>query len=546
MVIRRWLAVVLVAVSTTSGCGSPTARDQAGVWPATSTLAAEAAASGAAAAEQDAVVRFYTGRSGPAWIAADGSMTPAGREMTAALRAAATEGLAPADYLPRGDIDGPARDGRATTARRDVAISLGALRYMHDLHLGRVDPRTIGLRLTAWDEPHDFVHLLAGAVADGDVSAMLDRLSPPFPIYRGLVGALRRYRELAGAPPAPPAPRRTIEIGDALPGATDLRARLAAFGDLTASGAMPVDTYDAATADAVAHFQRRHGIQADGRLGPRTIAALQVSPADRAVQIVLALERLRWLPDLGGRRTVAVNIPMFQLAAWEAGRLGEPPAFTMGVIVGRAAATETPVFVETMDHLIFRPYWNVPPSILDGEVLPAVRKDPGYLARERMEIVDGQGDGASVVPETPAALEALAHGSLRVRQRPGRANALGLVKFVFPNRESVYMHGTPATELFARDRRDFSHGCIRVADPPRLAEWALQGVPGWTGARVAEAMAGADNTRVDLAEPIDVVLFYLTAAIDPATGDVVFAEDIYGRDAVLARALEAPRQPPGE
>lgn len=525
-----------------SGCRAPAALDAQAGWPAPAALAEEAAASGASAAEQDAVERFYTERPGPAWTAADGSMTAAGRELTTALRAADTQGLRPADYLPPEGIGVLAGEGRGEAVRADVELSLAALRYMHDLHLGRVDPRTIGLRLSTWEEPHDFARLLAEAGSEGHVAAMLDRLAPPFPVYQGLVGALRRYRALADAPPpAPPTPRGTVEVGDTLPGADDLRARLAAFGDLAASGALAGDTYDAATADAVAHFQRRHGLQADGRLGPRTLAALQVSPAERATAIALALERLRWLPDLGGRRTVAVNIPMFQLAAWEAGRLNAAPAFTMDVIVGRAATTETPVFVETMDHLIFRPYWNVPPSILDAEVLPAARTDPGYLARERMEIVEGQGDDAPVVPETPAALDALAHGALRVRQRPGRSNALGLVKFVFPNRESVYMHGTPAAELFARDRRDFSHGCIRVADPPRLAAWALDGVPGWSDARVAAAMSGADNTRVDLAQPIDVVLFYLTAAIDPATGEVVFAEDIYGRDAVLARALAAPR-----
>jgi len=284
-------------------------------------------------------------------------------------------------------------------------------------------------------------------------------------------------------------------------------------------------------------FQGRHGLTSDGAIGTRTVAALQVPAAARADQIALALERLRWLPDLGTRRVVAVNIPMFRLWAWEPGPLDEAPVFATDVIVGRAVRTETPVFVETLDHVIFRPYWNVPSSIVRDEVLPAIRRRPGYLASQQMEIVRGPGDDAEVVPATPEAVAALAAGTLRLRQRPGPHNALGLVKFVFPNRESVYMHGTPTPSLFARDRRDFSHGCIRVADPPALAAWVLEGVPGWTAARIGDAMQADRPERVPVAAPIDVVLFYMTAAVGPDDGLLHFADDIYGHDRALAGAL---------
>jgi murein L,D-transpeptidase YcbB/YkuD len=214
------------------------------------------------------------------------------------------------------------------------------------------------------------------------------------------------------------------------------------------------------------------------------------------------------------------------------------PALSLQVIVGKAVRrTRTPIFIETMDHVIFRPFWNVPASILREEVLPRVTRQPGYLAREQMEIVAGPGDDARVVPVTPDAIERLSAGELRLRQRPGPHNALGLVKFVFPNNEGVYMHGTPTPGLFARDRRDFSHGCIRVSDPPALAAWALADVPGWTAERIAAAMAGDVSTRVDLPEPIDVVLYYITAAVLPDDGQLHFADDIYGHDATLARAL---------
>ncbi len=170
------------------------------------------------------------------------------------------------------------------------------------------------------------------------------------------------------------------------------------LGDLEGGVGPDVVLLDAATSAALARFQARHGLTGDGVLGTRTLAALQVTPAARVTQITLALERLRWVPDLGARRVIAVNIPMFALAAWEAGRLAGPPAFTMPVIVGRAVRTQTPVFAATLDRVVFRPYWNVPRSIVRDEVLPAVRRDPRYFGRQQMELVRGGGDDAPVVP----------------------------------------------------------------------------------------------------------------------------------------------------
>lgn len=185
------------------------------------------------------------------------------------------------------------------------------------------------------------------------------------------------------------------------------------------------------------------------------MAALNVPLPSRVRQIELALERLRWLPHLDNQRFVAVNIPMFRLWAWDGIRPGGVASFQSGVIVGRALDTRTPVFVEELRDIVFRPYWNVPSSILRHEILPAIAKRPDYLRSHDMEVVSGPGQ------------------PLRVRQRPGPANALGLVKFVFPNDDDVYMHGTPAQALFGRARRDFSHGCVRVEDPVGFAQWAL-------------------------------------------------------------------------
>jgi murein L,D-transpeptidase YcbB/YkuD len=194
--------------------------------------------------------------------------------------------------------------------------------------------------------------------------------------------------------------------------------------------------------------------------------------------------------------------------------------------------------------VIFRPYWNIPVSILRQEILPIVERDPDYLRRQEMEIVRGQGDDAPVVGVTAEAIAGLRRGGLRLRQRPGSRNALGLIKFVFPNPAGVYMHGTPTPGLFARSRRDFSHGCVRVEDPDALAEWVLRGQPEWSLERVRAAANGTRTFSVKLATPIRVVLIYTTAAVGPEDDAVRFAEDIYRHDAMLERALLARHSRP--
>jgi murein L,D-transpeptidase YcbB/YkuD len=255
----------------------------------------------------------------------------------------------------------------------------------------------------------------------------------------------------------------------------------------------------------------------------------------------MALERLRWLPDLTNERVIALNIPMFQLWAWDALRPEGRPAFSTRAIVGRALRTQTPVFVEELREVVFRPYWNVPRSILLAEILPLVRKDPEYLQREAMEIVQGPGDDARPVSVNDENLARLRDGTLRLRQRPGPRNALGLVKFVFPNTDNVYLHATPAQALFSKARRDFSHGCVRVQDPVSLAEWVLKDQPDWTRERILAAMSTSHSQRVTVARPIQVVLFYTTAAVVPEEGAIHFAEDIYRHDAPLDRALAGSR-----
>jgi murein L,D-transpeptidase YcbB/YkuD len=414
------------------------------------------------------------------------------------------------------------------------------LRYLKDLHLGRIEPRSIGFKLSVPAERHDFVALLSGALSGDRLAATAAELRPQLGQYDALQAALVRYRALAAAMDLEPDLPRTAAArpGDDYPAIDALSRRLASFGDLM--DAVPAGTsqrYDSAMVEGVKRFQVRHGLEPDGILGDGTQAALRVPVSWRVRQIELGLERLRWLPDLRDQRLLAINIPMFRLWAWDSALPEGPPTLAMDVIVGRALNTQTPVFDQEMKEVVFRPYWNIPRSILIHETLPMIRRDPEYLGRQSMEIVRGAGDDAQVVAATAENLALLQHGQLRVRQRPGPGNALGLVKFVFPNTDNVYMHGTPAPALFRRDRRDFSHGCVRVADPIALAEWALKDHPDWSRARIVEAMAGEQSRHVQLPRPVRVVLFYTTAIVAPETGTVHFAEDIYRHDARLDRAL---------
>jgi murein L,D-transpeptidase YcbB/YkuD len=247
----------------------------------------------------------------------------------------------------------------------------------------------------------------------------------------------------------------------------------------------------------------------------------------------LTLERLRWTPLLQGRRMIVVNVPEFVLRAYEVSDGRVDVQLAMKVIVGKAMDTRTPLFDEDMRAIEFSPYWNVPPSIARAEVVPRLRRDPGYFAQQGFEFVTA---GGAVVNELSAAhLDAVVRSGWRIRQRPGARNALGGIKFVFPNRNNIYLHHTPAESLFGRDRRDFSHGCIRVEQPLALARFVLQGEPGWTEERIRAAMETGESSTLRLSQPVPVLIAYSTVIVKG--GRVFFYADIYGHDRALDRAL---------
>jgi len=513
-------------------------------------------------ASRDDLNRLYdTETYAPLWVEVSGRPSRAARDAIAALRTAAEDGLDPLDYSgARLDSAVTALDARTeldpeAVGRFDLALSTAFLRYVRHLHNGRIDPRKLGFQLEVPVDRHDIAMLVHTALADGTVGELVADQRPPLAVYRRVKEALARYRLLADSvtDPVPPV-KAPVKPDNDWEGTAPLALRLRMLGDLQDSAAVPrpadstpVDSTPGARAtrygeplvEAVKRFQQRHGLAPDGVIGPATVAALNVSIRRRADQLLLTLERLRWLPDLSGGRFMVVNIPTFHVWGWDSLSPEGTPSIDMNVIVGKnALSTRTPVFAEELEYVIFRPYWNVPPGILRAEVLPAIRKDPAYLTRNDMEIVQGQADDAKPVAATPENLALLTRGLLRVRQRPGPRNSLGLVKFMLPNAENVYLHSTPAQELFSRARRDFSHGCVRVERPVDLAVWVLRDVAGWDRARVVAAMERGKPTRVNLPRSLPVILFYTTAIVE-LDGRPGFYEDLYGHDQRLLEALGA-------
>ena len=483
----------------------------------------------------------------PVWTA-DGRPTPDARTVLDLLATADERGLRSEDYdVPelrrRFDVLSGSRLPEARdVAWFDLAMSVGILRHLSDVRIGRVNPKNVAVGINIERKKLDLARFVRDALARGKVGEMVRDAEPKFLQYRNLKAAYARYRALAADSALPTVTlKRTARPGDSLDVTPALARRLAAFGDLSAgdgaaAAAMP-GVYSNPLAAAVARFQGRHGLASDSVLGPATVTALNVSPARRARQLELALERIRWLPALDAGPFVVVNVPGFTLYAFDTlGTTGEP-TLTMNVVVGRAdVGRRTPIFMRDMRYIVFRPYWVIPPGILTRETLPAVRRNPNYLTRNDMELYRGSGDTGPSLPATSANLARVGRDGVGIRQRPGPNNSLGLAKFIFPNDHNVYLHGTPDTELFERTRRDFSHGCIRLEDPARFAEWVLRDPNAWSLGRVREAMEGKPSQRVNLTRPLPVVIHYATAIIR-ADGAPEFYPDIYGHDARLEREL---------
>ncbi|HXB21460.1 MAG TPA: L,D-transpeptidase family protein, partial [Candidatus Solibacter sp.] len=419
----------------------------------------------------------------------------------------------------------------------DLTLTVSAMRYISDLHAGRINPRYFQFGFDTEGKKYNLADFLRTRVlAAQDVASVVEQVEPSFPGYLRTKLALERYLALArqGEGEPLPVPGQSIKPGDPYPGISQLVSRLRLLGDLPQDAAAPAEskTYNGVLVKAVKHFQQRHGLFPDGALGRDTFNQLVTPLSRRVTQLQLTLERWRWLRSDLRSPFIVVNIPEFQLHAY-ADR--KPPA-SMRVVVGKTPDHQTPVFEDQMRYIIFRPYWNVPDSIVQAELLPAIQKNKSYLDKHQYEIVDHHGE---VIPSDTVdkkILGRLEAKQLEIRQKPGPANSLGLAKFVFPNHYDVYLHGTPERGLFSRPRRDYSHGCIRVENPAALAKWVLRNDPSWTDERIQAAMNGPDNVQVNLAHPIRVLILYGTVAVQE-NGEVRFFDDVYGHDATLETAL---------
>jgi len=488
---------------------------------------------------RDDVQAFYdAGGYQLAWTKG-GQPTSQARTVIDTLRRADDRGLNAEDYdASRWDQRLSQLNQPDAAARFDVALTVCVMRYLSDLHLGRVNPKKLKFAINEKTYRSDLVQFIRTHLVNGQsIGSDLELVEPQYPGYQRTKAVLQQYLELAqhGDGPAVPAPKKSLDPGSHFEGIAQLTQRLALLGDLPAGASVPPgDVYQAPLVEAVKRFQARHGLMADGRLGAQTVKELNTPLSARIEQLRLTLERWRWLPHEFPQPPLVVNIPEFRLRAFDA---NHQTVLSMNVIVGKALRHETPVFQKDMQYVVFRPYWNVPQSIQRSEIVPAIQRNRNYVADKNYEVTTHNGQVVTSGAIDDEVLEQLRTGKLAVRQKPGPTNALGLVKLIFPNEYNVYLHSTPSQQLFSRSRRDFSHGCIRVEKPDELSAWALRDLPEWNLEKVRAAMQqGKDNQQVNLPKPIPVLILYGTAVINDY-GAVHFYDDIYGHDADLRKAL---------
>ncbi|MEO7217074.1 MAG: L,D-transpeptidase family protein, partial [Gemmatimonadaceae bacterium] len=476
----------------------------------------------------------------PLWIGTEGPSANA-KSLVRVLAKAGDDGLSLSEF-PLAEIDSAvARVVGATAANAtpqeianaDILLSCAYATYAETMLRGRVDPKKVQRAWHIAPQDADIDSVLANALRAKDFGAALAKFRPDLAGYSTLREALAAYRGIVSKGGWPQIPSgATLHVGDSSAIVPILRQRLAAEELISGSTVSADQHYDSVLAGAVAAFQALHGLAIDSAVGPGTLRSLNV-PAERRVDAIIAnMERYRWLPhDLGGRY-ILVNIPAFHLTAFEDGK----PALRMNVVVGAEyGGRATPIFSDSMSYLIFGPYWNVPASITRNEILPKVRSDRSYLARNNYEIVTGY-NPVRVVPLSSLSQSALSGGNFRyrIRQRPGPKNALGSVKFIFPNDYNVYLHDTPQGQLFSERVRAFSHGCIRVEHPAQLAGFAL-GPQGWTTDQASTAMDAGTWRRVDLSAKLPVYIAYFTAFA--RQGKLAFRPDLYRLDDALITAL---------
>ncbi len=495
------------------------------------------------------VKTFYDDRNYEVAWTRDHNPTAAALGFLEAFRNADAKGLRPDDYdAPRwqeriAKLSGKDPDA---IAQFDVAMTISVMRFVSDLHIGRVNPSHFNFAIDTQQKKYDLPEFVSDRAVDAtEVPKLIAEVEPDSDDYRSTEAALSHYLELEKLQESQPVENlitvsRPLSVGDTYQAGEELEKRLTFEGDGKQTAGAPgngnMNRITAGASEGLKSYQERHGLTVDGKLTPATVKSLNVPMSVRVAQLGNSLERWRWLPDPYLRARLMVNLPEFVLRGYTPEHRVD---FAMKVVVGKVVGEHrTPVFAHMMKYLIFRPFWNVPVDIVKKELVPHMQASPGYLGAKNYEVTNNKGE-----IQADYSLNRVEHGGLLVRERPGPTNSLGLVKFMFPNQYDIYLHSTPQTSLFERTRRDFSHGCVRVQKPEDLAAWVLQGqadkdgLP-WDLEKVTDAMQnGDDNKQVNLKTQLPIVIFYLTAHV----GDddrVDFFDDIYGYDQEMQQVLE--------
>jgi murein L,D-transpeptidase YcbB/YkuD len=470
----------------------------------------------------DSLIPFYAGRSyRPAWLDAAGKPLPAATQLVDALGEADRDGLRPSDYHAAGlqkRITALQQHNDASDVDHlidfDLLFTDSFLTYGSHLLSGRLSPRTVDRDWEIQPRSRDLATVLQQALTKGSIAESLKALAPQAKAYVQLREKLRRYRQVEQEGGWPMVSSKTP--------AKTLRTRLEASGDLTGPGET--------VADALRRFQKRHGLAETGTVNAATRTALNVSVSERIRQIELNLERWRWLPDDFGARHILVNIPSYKMQVFEDGKV----VLEAKAVVGREER-QTPTFTANMEYLVMSPKWYVPRSIAVKDKLPQLRRNPNALKQQRIRIYNSAGKEINPTSVNWSAVSAR-NFNYHLRQDAGPRNALGGIKFMFPNRHSVYLHDTPSRELFSRNQRTYSSGCIRISKPVELAEYLLKHDPKWDKDTIKKASTRGKQRVVHLPEEVPVYLLYWTAWVDE-NGLLNFRDDIYKRDKPLVRAL---------
>lgn len=474
-----------------------------------------------------AIMEFYANRNyTPAWLT-DGTLTNKARALIARIAAADTDGLDPAAFtLPSSDLGKYAKPQSEVAARADIMLSQAVAEYARQAYAGRVDPGEIGSAIGYERHSPNLFAALSWISVSPDPAQALAAYNPQQPEFAKLRDKLAEIRSAsADEPLAKVPPGNSLKLGVEDARVSFLRQRLG-----LPSGVSSPALYDESVAEAVKTFQRSSGLKADGIVGPNTLAKLNADPVNPIPMILVNMEKWRWMPRDLGRFYVRVNIPDFTVDIYKDGT----PIHTTRIVVGKPTQ-QTPIFSDEIEHIVVNPAWNVPASIARNELLPAARRNPGALSGYQVfALIKGR---YRAINPRRINWRRIDTRRIQIRQPPGSRNALGKVKFMFPNKHSVYLHDTPAKSLFSKDYRAYSHGCMRVMNPMEFAEVLLSEEPKLDSAYL-KSLYGNRERRVNLTHNVPVHITYFTAWVDQS-GALQVRDDVYGHDKRIDERLGA-------